>query len=77
MLMKRIPYITEQFEIPSNWTKAECIEALNAVNSVLHDMVGEQEEFIEKHGTTSDDIDNVAFGLVDRMVALEEAIKTR
>jgi len=77
MLMKRIVSITEQFEIPSEWSKAECIEAHKAVNSVLHDLAGEQEEFIEKHGTTSDDIDNVAFGLLDRMVALEEAIKTR
>ena len=77
MLMKHIAIITEQFEIPSEWSKAQCIEAHKAVNSVLHDLAGQQEAFIEKHGKTSDDIDNVAFGLLDRMFALEEAIKTR
>lgn len=65
------------FSVPTEWSKAECQEAAERLNVLLHDLAGHAEAEKARTGRWCEKTNAIADAITNQMLDLEDAIETR
>lgn len=65
------------FSVPSDWSKADCKEAIDNLNHLLHDLAGHNEAIHRKTGRWCEKTNQIAQEICGQMMDIEEAMQTR
>lgn len=65
------------FSVPTEWSKAECQQAFDRLNHLLHDLAGHAEAFEARNGFWCEKTDAIANAITNQMLEIEEAMETR
>ena len=65
------------FSVPPEWSKAECKEALDHLNNLLHDLTGHAEAEKARTGRWCEKTNDIASAISGQMMDIEDAMMTR
>jgi hypothetical protein len=63
--------------VPAEWTKAECTEAINRLDNLIHALIAHAEAKEEASGKPCHKTGDIIIALMDQMTDIEEAMQTR